>query len=56
MCFAKNLTVMCLVGSPVEINNRVPANQARFPRLLVIERFCVESSNERSDRAALDRI
>jgi len=53
MCFVKNLTVTFSVGSPVEINNRVPANQARFPQFRVSERFCVESSNKRSDHGAL---
>jgi len=33
---------MFLVGFPVELNNRVPATQARFPQLRVIERFCVK--------------
>jgi len=53
MCFAKNLAVTFLVGSPVEINNRVPASQARFPQSRVIESFCVWSSNKRSDCGAL---
>jgi len=53
MCFAKNLTVMFLIGSPFEINNRVPASHARITVVPVIERFCVESSNKHSDRGAL---
>jgi len=53
MCLVKNVTVMFSVGSPVEINNPVPASQARFPQFRVIERFCVESSNKRSGRGAL---
>jgi len=48
MRFVKNLTATFLVASPVEINDRVPASQARFPQFSVIERFCVESSNKRS--------
>jgi len=32
-----------LVGSPVAINNNVPASQTRFSQFCVIERFCVES-------------
>jgi len=50
MCFVKNLTVTFLVGSPAEMNNPVPASKARFR---VIERFCVESSNKRSNRGSL---
>jgi len=39
--------------SLVVIKNRVPASQAWFPQFRVIERFCVESRNKRSDRGAL---
>jgi len=53
MCFVKNLTMTRVFGSPVEINNRVPASQVRFPQFHVIEHFCVESKNKRSDRGAL---
>jgi len=35
MRFVKNLTVTFLVGSPVEINNRVPAIHSRFHRTLL---------------------
>jgi len=53
MCFVKNLTLTFLIGSPVEINNRVPGSQAPFPQFRVIERFFVESTNKRGDRGAL---
>ena len=38
MFSVKNLTVTFLVGLTVEINNPVPASQARFPQFRVIER------------------
>jgi len=51
MCFDKYLTATFSVGLPAKINNRVPASQARFQHFRVIEeRFCLESSNKRSDR------
>jgi len=43
MCFAKNLTMTFLVRSPLKINKRVPASQARFQQFRVIELFCFES-------------
>jgi len=33
--------------------NSVPPNQARIARFRVIERRCIENSNKRSDRGAL---
>jgi len=48
MCFAKHLG-----GSPVEINNRVPASQARFPQFRGNERFCVKNSKKRSYHGVL---
>jgi len=39
-----------LVGLPVALNNPVPASRVRFAQFRVIERFCVEGSNKRSDR------
>jgi len=53
MYFVKYLTVTFSVGSSVKINNRVPASQARFPQFRGIERFCVEGSNQPSDRGPL---
>ena len=54
LCVWSNLlTVTFSVGSPVEVKNRVPASQAQFQQFCVIERFCVEGSNKRSDRGAL---
>jgi len=44
---------MFSVGSPVEINNRDPANQTRFPQFRINKRFCVEGSNKHNDRGAL---
>jgi len=35
--FCQKLTVRFLVGSPLEINNRVPTSQARFPQFRVTE-------------------
>jgi len=53
MCFVKNSTVTVLVGSPVEIYNRVPVSQARFPHFRVLERYYIESSKKRTDGGAL---
>jgi len=53
--FCQKLVVTCLFGLPVEINNRVPAGQARFQQFRVTERFCVESSNKRGDGGALQQ-
>ena len=36
-------------GLPVVVNNPVPASQVRFQQFRVIERFCVEGSNKRTD-------
>jgi len=38
---------------PAKVDNPVPASQVRFQQFRVIERFCVEGSNKRSDRGAL---
>jgi len=38
------------VGLPVAVNNPVLASQVGFQQFRVIERFCVEGSNKRSDR------
>jgi len=53
MCFVKYITVAFSVGLPVEINNPAPFSQVRCQQFRVIERFCVESSNTRSDRGKL---
>jgi len=50
MGFGQDLNVKFSSGLPVEINNPVPARQARFPKFHVIERFCVEGNNKHSDR------
>jgi len=50
MCCVTYLTVTFSVGLPAKINKPVPASQARFQQLRIIERFCVEGSNKRSDR------
>jgi len=50
---SNTLTVAFSVDLPVEIDNPVPASQVPFQQFRVIERFCVEVSNKRSDRAAL---
>ena len=44
-----------LFGSPVEIIivSRQPSMHYTIPRFRVIERFCIESSNKRSDHGAL---
>jgi len=41
------------IGLPAKINNSVPASQVLFQQFRVIEHFCVECSNKRSDRGAL---
>jgi len=46
------LTVALSVGLPVEISNPVPASHVPFQQFRVNERFCVEGSNKRNDRAA----
>jgi len=38
------------VGLSVAVHNPVPASQVGFQQDLVIYRFCVKSSNKRSDR------
>ena len=53
MCCVKSLTTTFPVGLPAKINNPVPASQVRFEQFRVIERFCAEGSNKRSDRGAL---
>jgi len=46
-----NISIVAIsVGLPVAVNNPVPASQVRFQQFRVIERFCVEGSNKRSDR------
>jgi len=42
-----------LVGLPAKIDNPLPTSQVRFQQFRVIERFCIEGSNKRSDRGAL---
>jgi len=53
MCFVKYLTVTFSIRLPGKINNPVPVSQVRFQQFRVIERFCVEGSNKRSDRGEL---
>jgi len=53
MCFVKYFTVPFSVGFPAKIDNPAPASQVRFQQSPVIERFCVEGSNKRSDHEAL---
>jgi len=51
MCFVKVLwgfRLVCLWA--VAFNNPIPASQVRIQQFRVIERFCVEGSNKRSDR------
>jgi len=48
-----NIYPWLFLDLPVEINNPVPASLVRFQQFRVIEQFCVESSNKRSDRGAL---
>jgi len=46
-----NISIVAIwVDLPVTVNNPVPASQVRFQQFRVIERFCVEGSNKRSDR------
>ena len=53
-CVLSNISIMAISdGVPVAVNNPVPASQAGFQQFRAIERFCVEGSNKRSDRAAL---
>ena len=50
-CVVSNISIVAIsVGLPVAVNNPVPASQAQFQQFRVIERFCVEGSNKRSDR------
>jgi len=51
--FVNFLTVTFTVGLPAKISNAVPASQVLFQQFCVIERFCVEGSNKRSDHGAL---
>jgi len=53
MYFAKYVTETFSVGLPVEIKNPISASHGQLQQFRVIERFCVESSNNRSDRWAL---
>ena len=49
-CVLSNFSIVAFSGGlPVEVNNPVPASTARFQQFRVIERFCVEGSNKRSD-------
>jgi len=41
------------IGLPAKIDNPVPTSQVCFQQFRVIERFCVEGSNKRSDRGEL---
>ena len=50
MCFVKFFNCGILVGLPVAVNNTVPVSQVRFQKFRVIESFCDEGSNKRSDR------
>jgi len=46
-----NISIVAIsVGLPVAINNPVPASQVQFQQFRVIDRFCVEGSNKRSER------
>ena len=50
-CVLSNFSIVAIsVGLPVAVNNSVPASQVGFQQFRVIERFCVEGSNKRSDR------
>jgi len=53
MFFVKYLTVTFSLGLPAKIENLLPARQVRFHQFHVVERVCVEGSNNRSDREAL---
>jgi len=51
LCVVSNFSIVgILVGLPVAVHNPVPASQVGFQQFRVIEHFCVESSNKRSDR------
>jgi len=41
------------IDLPAKVDDPVPASQVQFQQFLVLERFCVEGSNKRSDRGAL---
>jgi len=47
------LTVAISVDFSVKINNPALATQVWFQQFHVIERFCIEGSNKRSDRGPL---
>ena len=50
-CVVSNISIVAIsVGLPVAVNNPVPASQVQFHQFRVIERFCVEGSNKRSER------
>jgi len=49
--FGQYLTVTFWVSSSVEIKSC--SRKARFPQFRILERFCVEGSNKRNDRCAL---
>jgi len=42
-----------LVGLPVEMNSLVPTSQGWFQQFHVIECFCIEGTNKRSDCGTL---
>jgi len=50
-CVLSNFSIVGFsLGLPVAVNSPVPASQVLFQQFRVIERFCVEGSNKRSDR------
>ena len=50
-CDLSNISIVAMaVGLPVAVHNPVPASQVGFHQFRVIERFCVQGSNKRSDR------
>ena len=50
-CVVSNISIVAIsVGLPVAVNNPVPVSQVQFQQFRVIERFCVEGSNKRSER------
>ena len=55
MCFYKYLAVMFSVGLSPNVNNPVLASQVAlwFHQFLVINAFCIEGSNKRSDCGTL---
>jgi len=53
MCCVKYLTTTFPVGLPEKTDDPAPVSQVQFQQFRVIERFCVEGSNKRSDRGAL---